>query len=105
MGREIFCTNKKEGNEQRRRKFETKVNLKFERTIIGWKKSNTKGNLKNARSEKLLHDVTIKPTTDKQTNNWPTILFETEYFHLKKRYWSDSSTIPLPSQSNLYPPG
>ena len=28
--------------------------------------------------------MTTKPTTDKQTNNWPTIFLETEYFRFKK---------------------
>ena len=29
--------------------------------------------------------MTIKPTTNMQTNNWPTILFETEYFPFEKQ--------------------
>ena len=29
--------------------------------------------------------MTTEPTTDKQTKNWPTILFETEYFLFEKK--------------------
>ena len=29
--------------------------------------------------------MTIKQTTDKQTINWPTILFETDYFPFEKK--------------------
>ena len=29
--------------------------------------------------------MTTKATTDKQTTNWPTILFETEYFPFEKK--------------------
>ena len=29
--------------------------------------------------------MTTQPTIDKQTNNWPTILFETEYFPFEKK--------------------
>ena len=51
---------------------------------------------KNARSKKnRFQDVTSKPTTDKQTNNWPTILFETEY----------SNRGPLTTQAYALPPG
>ena len=28
--------------------------------------------------------MTTQPTIDKQTHNWPTILFETEYFPFEK---------------------
>ena len=34
--------------------------------------------------KKRFQDKTTKPTKDKQTNNRPTILFETEYFPFKK---------------------
>ena len=57
---------------------------------------------KNARSKKKrFQDVTTK-----QTNNWPTILFETEYFPFEKnRPWSDSNPGPLTSQAYALPPG
>ena len=29
--------------------------------------------------------MTTEPTTDKQTNNWPTILFKTEYFPFERK--------------------
>ena len=47
--------------------------------------------------KKRFQDVTNTPTTDKQTNNWPTILFE--YMSL-----SDSNPGPLPSQAYSLPP-
>ena len=72
-------------------------------------------------AKETIEYVTTKPTTDKQTNNWPTILCETEYLHFenllkliqnilgqqifmkrkisplkKKRSWSDSNPGPLP---------
>ena len=41
---------------------------------------------KNARSKKKwFQDVTTKSTTEKQTNNWPTTLCETEYYLLEKK--------------------
>ena len=46
-----------------------------------------------AANQKRFQDVTTKPTTDKQTNNWPTILSETQYFPFEKktnRSWSES---------------
>ena len=38
-----------------------------------------------AAKQKQFQDVTTKPTTDKQTNNLPTVLFETQYFPLEKK--------------------
>ena len=37
-----------------------------------------------AVNKKRFQDVKTKPTIDKQTNNWPTILFETEHFRFEK---------------------
>ena len=56
--------------------------------------------------EKRFQDVTTKTRTDKQTNIWQTILFETEYFLFEKKnkLWSDSKPGPLPSQAYSLPP-
>ena len=35
-------------------------------------------------AKKLFQDATIRTTTDKQTNNWPAILFDIEYFPFEK---------------------
>ena len=40
---------------------------------------------KCAQKTKYFQDVTTKRTTDKQTNNYPTILFDTEYFPFEKK--------------------
>ena len=37
--------------------------------------------MRNARSKNRLQDM----KTNKQTNNWPSILFETEYFPFEKK--------------------
>ena len=34
---------------------------------------------------KKIPDMITKPTTHKQTNNWPIILFETAYFPFEKK--------------------
>ena len=64
-------------NKKKKKKYEVRVSKIRPCT----KKSNTKSNMKkNARIKKnQFQGVTTKPITDKQTNNWPTILFETEY--------------------------
>ena len=52
--------------------------------------------------------MTIKQTTDKQTINWPTILFETDYFPFEKKNMSQSGSNnprPLSSRSYSLPPG
>ena len=39
--------------------------------------------MRSAKIKRFQH-LTTKPTTDKQTNKWPTMLSETEYFPFKK---------------------
>ena len=49
--------------------------------------------------KKQFQDETTNPTTDKQTNNWPTIVLVTEKFRIvkKNRSWSELNRGLRPS--------
>ena len=110
---EDFSSNR---NKKRQRK---KYEVKESKITKCRSTSNTKNNTeqKCGQQKKQFRDMTTKPTTDEQTNNWPTILFETEYFPFGKKTGPGQKTgpgkktgpaqvpVPLPSQAYSLPPG
>ena len=79
-----------------------KYKAKVKKIIKNRIKSN-RGNIKKERAQRKAISVSTKPTTNKEPINWPTFLFETEYFTFEqKKAWSDSNTEPLPSGHGRY---